>query len=59
MVWGLGVVGNITSSWGNQERLYGNKLELRHVESYRYLQVVETVLFVLNSVFCNKLLKPR
>lgn len=51
MLWGLGVMGKITSSWGNQERLYGNRLELKDVDRYRYLQVVRTGLFVLNSGF--------
>lgn len=49
MVWGLGVMGEIISTRGNQESLYGNELELRHV--HRYSQVVEIGLFVLNSVF--------
>lgn len=42
-------MGKITFNWGNQERLYGNRLELKDADRYRYLQVVGKGLFVLNS----------
>lgn len=45
------MIGEIISSWGNLERLHGNGFELNDVDRYRYLQVVGTGLFVLNSAF--------
>lgn len=58
MLWGLGVMRKITFNWGNQEKLYGNRLELKDVDRYRYLQVVGKGLFVLNSGLQVKLQKP-